>query len=71
MDAICIYSHFFWGFYVINFFIFDKFCFIEKGKLRHANVSPEPGETKDIRSFKVSYLFWHCTLYSFGRKICL
>ncbi|XP_015932541.1 DAR GTPase 2, mitochondrial isoform X2 [Arachis duranensis] len=25
----------------------------EKGKLRHATVSPEPGETKDIRSFKI------------------
>ncbi|RDX70193.1 DAR GTPase 2, mitochondrial, partial [Mucuna pruriens] len=25
----------------------------EKGKLKHATVSPEPGETKDIRSFKI------------------
>ncbi|MED6210462.1 hypothetical protein PIB30_064338 [Stylosanthes scabra] len=25
----------------------------EKGKLRHATVTPEPGETKDIRSFKI------------------
>ncbi|OIV92539.1 hypothetical protein TanjilG_02302 [Lupinus angustifolius] len=25
----------------------------EKGKLKHAIVSPEPGETKDIRSFKI------------------
>jgi len=33
------------------------FYFIEKGKLKHATVSPEPGETKDIRSFKVSPLF--------------
>lgn len=34
--------------------------FIEKGKLKHATVSPEPGETKDIRSFKVILSFsWH------------
>ncbi|KAI4356152.1 hypothetical protein L6164_000197 [Bauhinia variegata] len=26
---------------------------VEKGKLRRATVSPEPGETKDIRSFKI------------------
>ncbi|XP_061339029.1 DAR GTPase 2, mitochondrial [Gastrolobium bilobum] len=25
----------------------------EKGKLKHATVNPEPGETKDIRSFKI------------------
>lgn len=26
----------------------------EKGKLKHATVSPEPGETKDIRSYKIA-----------------
>ncbi|XP_054784236.1 DAR GTPase 2, mitochondrial-like isoform X1 [Prosopis cineraria] len=26
----------------------------EKGKLKHATVSPEPGETRDIRSFKIA-----------------
>lgn len=43
-------------------FQFGNFCFIEKGKLKHATVSPEPGETKDIRSYKVSHLF-SLTLY--------
>jgi len=43
-------------FYLIHFFLFT-FYFIEKGKLKHATVSPEPRETKNIRSFKVSHLF--------------
>lgn len=37
--------------------IFLAICFIEKGKLKHATVTPEPGETKDIRSYKVGHLF--------------
>ncbi|KAK9131449.1 hypothetical protein Sjap_011936 [Stephania japonica] len=28
-------------------------CFQEKGKLKHAIVSPQPGETENISSFKI------------------
>jgi len=38
----------------ISNFSLCNFCFVEKGKLKHATVSPEPGETKDIRSYKVN-----------------
>lgn len=31
-------------------------CQIEKGKLKHDTVSPQPGETKDISSLKVCRL---------------
>lgn len=53
---IYIYIHKFSVLFYRTFFLVT-FYFIEKGKLKHATVSSEPGETKDIRSFKVSNLF--------------
>lgn len=45
-------------------FLLNCWFFIEKGKLKHATVSPQPCETKDIRSFKV------CTLMASSPLQC-
>ncbi|XP_031257407.1 DAR GTPase 2, mitochondrial isoform X2 [Pistacia vera] len=37
---------------------------VEKGKLKHVTVNPQPGETKDINSFKVTGFFPFCLLFS-------
>lgn len=58
---------------------FVIFQLLEKGKLKHALVSPQPGETKGIKSYKVCgfsviYLFFSYDIskvYNTGVSICI
>lgn len=47
---------------LLSRFLLNCWFLIEKGKLRHAMVSPQPCETKDIKSFKVYALIVSSTL---------
>jgi ribosome biogenesis GTPase A len=49
-------------FYSLYTNVFIYLWAVEKGKLKHAIVSPHPGETKDIISLKVCvlHLLVHC-----------
>lgn len=58
-----IFSSIMYSEYWVNSNTFLKIgSLIEKGRLKHATVSPQPGETKDISSLKVCSL---CLLTSY------